>query len=91
VAVEGSDALRVIRGYATANRVVFTKHAKERASQRASGSAGLQHVLHALRNAATCRVGDKPDSWRSTGPDLDGDDLTAIVVIEGGLIVITVF
>jgi hypothetical protein len=89
--VNEREALRLIRGYAAANRVVFTTHARQRASQRAGGSAGLQHVLHALRNAARCRAGDKPESWKSSGPDLDGDELTAIVLIEDGLIVVTIF
>jgi hypothetical protein len=52
--------------------------------------ASVGHVLHALRNAAVCERGEG-DRWKTTGPDLDGDDLTAVVVIEDGLVVVTVF
>jgi hypothetical protein len=29
--------------------------------------------------------------WKVEGPDLDGDDLTVVVVIEAEVVVITVF
>ena len=50
-----------------------------------------KEVMHALTNAATCVPGDGVGRWKVTGPDLDGDDLTAVVTIEGGLLVVTVF
>jgi hypothetical protein len=33
------------------------------------------------------RAGD----WRVDGPDLEGDELTCVVVIEGDVIILTVF
>lgn len=43
----------------------------------------------ALMNAQTC----SPDGerWKVAGADTDGDDLTCIVVIEAGVVVVTVF
>jgi hypothetical protein len=81
------EALVAVRGYATANRVRFSGHARQRAALR---GATVGHVLHALRNAAVCERGEG-NRWKATGPDLDGDDLTAVVVIEDGLVVVTVF
>lgn len=52
----------------------------------------VQHgdLRNALVEARDC-VAQREGSWRVTGPDLDGDDLTAVVVIEDGLVVVTVF
>lgn len=84
------EALRDVRGLAAAGRVRFTRHARTRAAERAGGSTvGELHVIHALKQAATCTAND--DKWRVTGPDLDGDELTAVVVLEAGVIVVTVF
>jgi hypothetical protein len=46
-------------------------------------------VRYALANAERCYAVEN-DRWRVTGPDLDGDELSAIVVIEDGVIVVTV-
>ncbi len=59
------------------------------ASERAGGGAGEAHVRYALANAERCYAVEN-DRWRVTGPDLDGDELSAIVVIEDGVIVVTV-
>ena len=50
-------------------------------------------VRHALINATTCAAAPHPveERWRIEGPDIDGDALTPIVVIEDGAIVVTVF
>ena len=80
------EALRDIRGFAAAGRVRFTRHARERAAERAGGE--LQ-VIGALRNATACEPSE--DKWKVSGPDLDGDDLTAVVVVEAGVVVVTVF
>lgn len=44
----------------------------------------------ALVSAASCK--DQRDGkWKVTGPDLDGDALDVVVVIEAGVLVVTVF
>ena len=50
-----------------------------------SGQCGL-----ALTNAATC-VGHDAGRWKVAGPDWDGEDLMAIVVLEDGVLVVTVW
>lgn len=82
------EALRDVRGFAAAGRVRFTRHARERIEQRCDGRAG--HVMHALANASTCAEGER-GTWRVTGPDLDDDELTCVVTLEDGVIVVTVF
>ncbi len=47
-------------------------------------------LRHALVNARSCAV-QRSDSWRVEGIDLDGDDLSVVVVIEDGLLVVTLF
>lgn len=47
-------------------------------------------LRNALVEAQSC-VARRDDSWRVSGPDLDGDDLTVVLVIEDGLVVVTVF
>jgi hypothetical protein len=47
-------------------------------------------VAHALEHARWCRAEPEDNKWRVKGDDLDGDELTVIVVLEDGLIVVTV-
>jgi hypothetical protein len=49
----------------------------------------LRDVRAALTSAQTCH----PDGakWKVTGPDYDGDILTCVVVLEEGVLVVTVF
>ncbi len=47
-------------------------------------------VRHALSTAQACRRQDN-DRWRVDSIDLSGDELTVVVVIEEGVLVVTVF
>jgi len=51
--------------------------------------ASAEHVMHALQSATTCS--SSGERWKVTGPDLDGDALTVVVVLEDEVIVVTVF
>ena len=80
-------SLADVRGYAAAGRIVLTRHALQRMVQR---RVRQMDVRNALAQATSCAA--TPDgSWRVEGPDLDGDSLTLIVALEGGVIVVTVF
>jgi hypothetical protein len=86
--VTAAEALELIRGYASANRITITRHAAQRMRQRGATRA---HVKSALENAARCYASvDGLDRWCVTGPDADGDELACVVVIEDGDLVITV-
>ena len=81
------QALADIRGYASAGRWRLTDHARRRAVER---GVRTQDVRHALTTAATCR--DQGDgTWKVSSRDLDGDDLVAVVVLEEGVLVVTLF
>ena len=82
-----AEALRDARGYASANRYDISGHARKRMRQRGVTAGDLHH---ALTNAASCD--DKTDhdgGWRMFGPDLDGEEIIAVVVFEDGMMVVT--
>lgn len=81
-----SDVLADIKGYASAGRVMLSRHARVRMGQR---SATMADVIHVLTHASSC-VADG-SKWKVIGSDLDGCDLVCVVAIENGLVVVTVF
>lgn len=85
--MNSAEALALIRRAATLGQIRLTKHARERMSER---GASVHDVRHSLANASRCAPAEG-DRWRTTGLDLDGDELTAVVVIDGDVIVVTVF
>jgi hypothetical protein len=66
---------------------MFTRHAHQRMYERGAQEAD---VIHALMGANRC-VGEQPDCWKVTGPDREGDPLTILVVLEAGVLVVTLF
>lgn len=82
-----ATALADIRGYAAANRIRILRHAWQRMSER---GAQYEDVRHALSGARKCMAADQ-GRWKVTGDDLDGDELTLVVAIEAGVIVVTVY
>lgn len=82
-----AEALRDVRGYASAGRVRFSAHARVRMAKR---SALVVDVIHALVHATGCKAAER-DRWRVTGEDLDGEELIAIVVLDDGILVVTMF
>jgi len=85
--VTPSEALQDIRGYALAGRIEISPHA--RGSMRKRGAV-FADVRHALATATACRA-EPRDRWRVDSVDCEGDSLTVVVVLEGGVVVVTVF
>jgi hypothetical protein len=83
-----AEALAEIRGLAAAGRVEFTDHARE---EMEDASADFLDVLNALRKATSCRYQKQKDRWKVVGPDLDADDLTIVVALDDGVLVVTVW
>ena len=83
-----TEALREVRRYATLGRVTMSRHAQQRARER---GATFPDVREALMNAVRCVPGDEDGRWNATGPDLDDDPLTVVLVFEAGVLVVTVF
>ncbi len=67
---------------------MISPHAHDRMAKR---GARIRDVRNALANAETCKRAEEPDRWRTSGPDLDGDELTVIVAFDGFAVVVTVF
>ncbi|MCC6555448.1 MAG: DUF4258 domain-containing protein [Polyangiaceae bacterium] len=80
-------ALADIRGYAAAGRISFTTHARTRMVQR---NVKPGDVRSALVAAVACK-GQPDGTWKVAGPDMDGDALDLVVVLEGGVLIVTVF
>jgi hypothetical protein len=62
-------------------------HGVARMRQR---GASFADVKHALLTASRCRA-QPDDRWRLDSEDLDGDDLTLVVFVDDGVLVITLF
>ncbi|HCF56847.1 MAG TPA: hypothetical protein DFS52_02475 [Myxococcales bacterium] len=76
-----------MRGYVSAGRWLLSAHAKRRAIER---GIRLEDVRFALVSAVTCC--DQGDgTWKVPSSDPDGDELTAIVAREDGVLVVTLF
>ena len=63
------------------------EHAAQRGLQR---HVSVNDVIEALRNHA--RLTQQPNErWKAEGPDLDGDDLEVVFVVEADIVIISVF
>jgi hypothetical protein len=82
-----AQALADVRGYALANRIEYGPHARKRMRERGAGRAD---VREALVTAIACRA-EADERWKVTGIDTAGDELTVVVVIEDGVVVVTLF
>lgn len=88
ITAEEASALKVVHGLALAGRFVVSRHAEGRMAER---GVSFPDVREALVSATTCRA-EPGDRWRlEGGHDCDGDPLTAVVAIEDGVVVVTLF
>lgn len=85
-----SDALRAIRRIARTGLIILSRHAQSRMQKR---NVRFSDVRYALRNVTTVKrsASDHASDWIATGPDLDGEELTAAVILQGGVLVVTVY
>lgn len=82
-----AQVLEMLHGYAGANRVRFTRHARQRMRER---NATEDDVVHALKSATAC-VAQDHGRWKVPSVDIDGEALVAVVAIEDGALVVTLF
>lgn len=80
-------AVEDIRGYAAARRVRVLSHGRDRMSERGVTYADL---LHALRNATDCEEGEN-GRWKVCSTDTSGEPLTAILLFQDGILIVTVY
>lgn len=85
--VSEPEILGTIRRLVSAGVVLYTDHARQRMWDR---NVTLADVRHALIHASTA-LEQANGRWRIDGTDTDGDELTVVVLVHAGLVVITVF
>jgi hypothetical protein len=88
--MDSEAALRVVRGLARAKRIRLTAHAEREAAEC---RATPEDIRCALVNAERIRASGpgRASDWTVAGSDLDGDDLELALIIEDGLLIITVY
>ncbi len=82
-----AEALAAIRGAGLRGIFRMASHAIDRAAER---GASRDDVRHALRVAPSCAF-QANGRWRADSLDLDGDELTLIIAIDGDVVVVTLF
>ncbi len=83
-----AEALQHIKGYASAGRIRYSPHALERMAERGAREDDVRRAIA----TATRAVGQANGRWLVTGGvDRDGDELTPVVVLEGGVVVVTLY
>jgi len=85
--VTAAEALQAIRDAGLRGIFRLTSHAQERMADRGTRWAD---VRHGLANASSC-AGQANGTFKTESRDLDGDDLTLIVAVEGDVVVVTLF
>jgi hypothetical protein len=88
--MDPDEVLEAIRSCGRANRIRFTAHA---AREAAECGATRDDIRCALANAKSIRASGRGRSsdWTVMGPDLDGDDVEIALILEGGVLIITVY
>lgn len=85
-------ALALVRELAAARRISLTRHARERMRPVPFGrGCSFEDLCCALRSATECKPGEEPERWIASGADLDGDELSVVLVIQDDLLVVTLF
>ena len=88
--MDPEGALRAIRGFAKANRIRLTAHADREAAECGATRGDIRRALVNAKGIRASGLGRASD-WTVAGPDLDGDDLELALIIEDGLLIITVY
>lgn len=87
--------LKQVHALAKAGRVHLSRHLQiDHMKPVAAGGRSVtrEDIYHALQNAHACRMQDVASSkWNVFGPDVDGDEMTLVCVIRGGILVVTVW
>ena len=85
--MDAPEALELIREAGRTGSFWIEGHARQRMAQRGAGVADIKHGLSIARS---CKLQDN-GRWRVPTDDLDGDDLTLIVALDHGVVIVTVF
>jgi hypothetical protein len=88
--MDSAEALRVVRGLARANRIRLTAHA---AREAVECGATRDDIRCALADAKRIRASGRgrASDWTAVGSDKSGDDLEVALILDEGILVITVY
>ncbi len=82
-----SEILEEIRENARWGRLIITWHARQRMFERSVFDEDLEE---AIETAIKC-LEQEDGTWRVEGFDMEGDELTLIIALEGDNVIITLF
>lgn len=77
------EMLRVCRLRGAAGTFMITRRAQDAALAQGHSSAD---VRHALSSASSCQA--EGEHWKVDGPSLDGNEVTMLVTVSGGDLVV---
>lgn len=81
------EALEEIQEHAVWKRVFITSHARKRMRER---SVFEDDIYEVIATASSCRT-EGGGKWRVIGQDIDEDELTLIIAVDGENVIITLF
>jgi hypothetical protein len=85
--MNAAEALKLIQAAGRTGGFWIEGHARQRMAQRGARVADIQHGLSVARS---CKLQDN-GRWKVPTEDLDGDDLTLIVALDNGVVIVTLF
>ena len=88
--MDSAEALLTVRGLAKANRIRLTAHAEREAAECGATPGDIRCALVNAKSIRASGAG-RASGWTVGGPDLDGDDLQLALLIQDGLLIITVY
>jgi len=81
------EVLEEIQEHAVWKRVFITSHARKRMRER---SVFEDDIYEAIATASICSP-EENGKWRVVGQDIDEDELTLIIAVDGEDVIITLF
>jgi hypothetical protein len=81
------EALAQIQAYARKRQIWLTEHVCQRMHQR---NVRMKDIYSAINTAHLCEK-QEDDKWKVTGQDLDNEELTLIIAIDGMNVIVTLY
>jgi hypothetical protein len=85
--MDAREALRLVREAGRTGVFWVGHHARQRMAERNVRVSDIEHGLSIARSCSSQRN----DRWKVPTEDLDGDELTLIIELRDGFVVVTVF
>ena len=85
--MNAAEALKLIQAAGRTGGFWIERHARLRMAQRGAQVADIQRGLTVARS---CKLQDN-GRWKVPTEDLNGDDLTLIVALDNGVVIVTLF